>query len=727
LEPYKLPELNKRFTISAGWWRLLCLFIFIGSIQCVVAQDQHILISDTLDPKSITKKVIDIKEVQVIGQLRDANLKAGSTGINIDVKQLKQLPKFAGESDPYKALQYMGGVSQAGEANSGLYVRGGNNDQNLILLNGTMIQNPTHVLGMFSVFNPDLIGQMRFIKSGMPAEYGGRLSSIVDINTTNNIPDKILIKGSIGLISSRLSAQIPLNSKFAIYASLRGSYISSIILPMLTMIGIDSLLTQNKYEFWDANAGFIYNLAPRTKLTGHFYTGKDDMKISELKKYNMKENSTFWQNTSAGIQLNHIFNEKLSMNHQLNYSKFQIQSSLEWFNSLQNLQSQFENISYKADFFHISGQHQLKFGAELTYNEAIPNFNSSDSILPVEINSQHNIIHSTQLTAYARDEWTWKKWQFNLGLRGNIYAHIGPYTDFRDDGNISYSNNSIIKTYSGLEPRFFSRYLINPFSSIKISATRHIQYLNQIPVFSFGIPADLQIPASLYVKPQGSWHFSGGYFRNFSDNNWELSMEVYYKTLENQLEFKNGIEETFTNNMIEKNLLVGKGWNYGAEWKLSKNFGKLTGWISYNLAWSYRQFNQINGGIPFLARNDRRHDISVIGMYELNNCWSFSAIFVYATGNRLNLPLSWYIIDNKYVLEYGKYNAFEMPAYHRLDVSANCKLKKWHGIESELNFSIYNLYNRANPFQVYYSPKNQSLKMVYLLPIIPSVSWTFNL
>jgi len=729
LEPYKLPELNKRFTISAGWWRLMCLFIFIGSIQCVVAQNQHILISDTLDPKSITKKVIDIKEVQVIGQLRDANLKAGSTGINIDVKQLKQLPKFAGESDPYKALQYMGGVSQAGEANSGLYVRGGNNDQNLILLNGTMIQNPTHVLGMFSVFNPDLIGQMRFIKSGMPAEYGGRLSSIVDINTTNNIPDKILIKGSIGLISSRLSAQIPLNSKFAIYASLRGSYISSIILPMLTLIGIDSLLTQNKYEFWDANAGFIYNLAPRTKLTGHFYTGKDDMKISELKKYNMKENSTFWQNTSAGIQLNHIFNEKLSMNHQLNYSKFQIQSSLDWSNSMQatTLQSQFEDITYKADFFHISGHHQLKFGTELAYNAAIPNFIHSDSISSLEINNEHNVIHSTQLTIYARDEWTWEKWQLNLGLRANVYAHIGPYTNFQVDGNVIYPKNDIIKTYSGLEPRFYSRYLINSLSSIKFSATRHFQYLNQIPVFSIGIPADLQIPASLDVKPQISWQFSGGYFRNFAENNWEFSMEVYYKTLENQLEFKNGIANTFSNGMFEKNLLVGKGWTYGSEWKLSKNFGKLTGWITYNLAWSYRQFDQINNGIPYLAQNDRRHDISVIGMYELNKRWSFSTVFVYATGSRLNLPLSWFIIDNKYVLEYGKYNAFEMPAYHRLDISANYKLKPWRGIDSEINFSIYNLYNRANPFQVYYSARTQSIKMNYLLPIIPSASWTFHL
>ncbi|HEY6914045.1 MAG TPA: hypothetical protein VI413_05160, partial [Paludibacter sp.] len=236
-----------------------------------------------------------------------------------------------------------------------------------------------------------------------------------------------------------------------------------------------------------------------------------------------------------------------------------------------------------------------------------------------------------------------------------------------------------------------------------------------------------QVPASIYVKPQASWHLSGGYFQNISENDWELGMEVYYKTLENQLEFKNGIETTFANGMFEKDLLVGKGWTYGAEWKIRKNAGKLTGWLSYNLARSYRQFDKINNGLVFLANNDRRHDISLIGMYELNNRWNFSAVFVYATGNRLNLPVSWFFIDGKYVLEYGRYNAFEMPAYHRLDVSANHKLKTWHGIQSELNFSVYNIYNRANPFQVIFIPRSQSMRMSYLLPIIPSVSWTFHL
>lgn len=692
----------------------------------VICQEKTETKANTL---SASSKVLNIKEVEVIGRLKDANIKSGSTGLSIDVKELKLLPRFFGESDPFKTLQYIGGVSQASEANAGLYVRGGNNDQNLILLNGTSIQNPTHVLGMFSVFNPDLIGQMQFIKSGIPAEYGGRLSSIVDISSSTSVPEKFDLKGSIGLISSRLCAQIRLTPKFSIYASWRGSYISSVVLPAMSLLGTDSILTQNKYEFWDANAGFNYNISPRTKLSGHLYVGNDEISIGTFSNYNIQKNSTIWGNTAAGIQLKTSFNDDWSLQQQLNFSKFNIQSVLNWSTDLlepTTLQSQFQSVHYKAIFFHTTNNHSLKFGTEISDNNAMPNLIRSDSTSSIEFEKLHNNLHSVLLSVFARDEWNWKKFQFNLGIRANVYAQIGPYTDFQNN-NTLYTDNSIIKTYTGLEPRFYTRYLMDNNTSLKVSATRIHQYLNQIPVFSIGIPSDLQIPASLYVAPQASWHFSGGYFRNLNNDAWEFSIEAYYKTLENQLEYNNGITTSFNNSMFEKNLLVGKGWTYGTELKVRKNYGKFTGWATYNLAWSYRQFEKINNGLPYLAQNDRRHDLSVIGMYQLNDRLSFSTVFVYATGNRLNLPVSWFIIDNKIVLEYGKYNAFEMPAYHRLDISANYKLKKWHNIDSEINFSVYNVYNRANPYQLKFDVHYQQIFMNYLLPVLPSVSWTFHL
>lgn len=716
-------------------YKAFLLIIFVLVSHCVFSQQKYNVIADTTDAKSITKRTIEIEEVEVSARLRNVNVLSGSTGISVDVREIKMLPNIIGESDPFKALQYMGGVSQAGEGNSGLYVRGGNNDQNLILLNGSLIQNPTHVLGLFSVFNPDIVEKMRFIKSGIPAEYGGRLASVVDIGTINNPIEKFKLDGSVGLISSRLSIQTPVSEKLSVYGSFRTSYINTIILPVLNKIGIDSALTRNRFGFFDANAGAILRINDKTKISSHFYYGEDNIVIKEVQKYQFLDNAVRWNNLSGNVQLSHIFNENLSMTHLLGYSGFHIATDMSWSNSLVNFNSGFKNFSYKADFFNIKNDHYLKFGAELAINSSSPHLVKADSLLPITLNDEHNIMRSTQATLYFRDEWSVDNFQFNLGLRANIYSHWGPYTDYQSEARRHYSPDEVLRTYFNIEPRLFGRYLIDNTSSLKLSASRHVQYYNQIPVISVGIPVDIQLPAGLYIKPQTSWHFSGGYFKNFQNNNYETSAEVYYRSLRNQLELNSGLIETFTNNMLEKSIVSGNGWAYGMELKFRKNSGRFTGWVSYNLAWSYRQFDEINDGMPFLARNDRRHDLSIVGMYKINDRWNITALMVYATGNRLNLPLSWFIIENQVVLEYGKYNSFVMPPFHRLDLSANYKLGAIGKIKSELNFSVYNVYNRANPFQVFFSTSNFDVEknydfkigMSYLLPIIPTVSWTFHL
>ncbi len=713
----------------------ILLIIFAGLTLSVFSQQKYIVIADTSDTKSITQRTIEIDEVEIYARLRNVNLLSGSTGISVDISEIKLLPNIIGESDPFKALQYMGGVSQAGEGNSGLYVRGGNNDQNIILLNGSLIQNPTHVLGLFSVFNPDIVERMRFIKSGIPAEYGGRLASVVDIGTINNPIEKFKLDGSVGLISSRLSIQTPINEKLSAYGSLRASYINSIILPVLNTIGIDSALTRNRFSFLDANAGVILRINDKTKISSHFYYGEDNIVIKEVSKYKFLDNAVRWYNLSGNVQLSHIFNENVSMAHLLGYSGFHIGTDMSWSNSLINFNSGFKNISYKADFIQIKNNHHLRFGAELAYNSSMPHFVKADSLLPLTLNDEHNMMRSTQATLYFRDEWIVDNFQFNLGLRANTYTHWGPYTDYQSEDQQHYSRNEVLKTYYNLEPRLFGRYLIDNSSAIKLSASRHVQYFNQIPVISIGIPVDIQIPAGLYIEPQTSWHFSGGYFRNFQDNNYETSAEIYYRSLQNQLELSSGLIETFTNKMLEKGIVSGKGWTYGMELKFRKNSGRFTGWVSYNLAWSFRQFDDINDGLPYLARNDRRHDLSIVGMYKINDKWNITALMIYASGNRLNLPLSWFIIDKQVVLEYGKYNSFVMPPFHRMDLSVNYKLANIGSIKSELNFSVYNVYNRANPFQVFCSTTNFDMEknyefkigMSYLLPVIPTVSWTFHL
>lgn len=671
-------------------------------------------------------KQIELKEVSVLGKVSN-NILSGSTGMDIDLKKITRLPKLIGENDVYKALQHLGGVTLSGEANSGLYVRGGSSDQNLVLLDGALVHNPTHVLGMFSIFNTDVTNQLRFFKYGIPAEYGGKLSSVVDVSTLADIPEKTIIKGSLGVVMSRIMIQIPLNEKFSLYSSLRGSYISQIVFPVLRLVGVDSMLTKNRYEFWDANGGFTYKISSKTTINGSFYKGKDWLKVTELSKYNFEGNHSEWSNTVASLQINHLFSEYLSMSQKLCFSQFDILSSFDWFNSEQSIRSQLKNLTYKADFFHQYKKNTFKYGLEAQLNNTQPNFLKTDSLSPFNTNQGNNVYHSSLLALYFRNEFTWKKWLINAGIRANLYTHFGPFTDFLSEDTITYPQNKPIKTYFSVEPRFFARYLIDDSRSLKFSATRIHQFLNQIPVLSFGLPADIQLPASINVKPESSWHFSTGYFKNFNNNAWEGSMEVYYKTMENQLNFKNNIMSSFSAESVETNLLHGKGWAYGAEWRVQKNTGRFTGWITYNLSWSYRQFKDINKGNPYFDSNDRRHDISLVGMYVLNDRWSLSGLFTFASGSHINLPLSWYIIDGKTIFEYGDYNSVTLPVYHRLDMSATYKMKPIHGIKSELNFSIYNIYNRANPFQIYYSGSSQSLKMAYLLPILPSVSWNFRI
>lgn len=714
--------------------QLLIFFIFL--IQCFFVDATNSTIADSLQQKSALEDTLRISEVQITGLQPKTNLLSGSTGISFSLKEIKAMPNIIGDTDPFLTIKSLGGITQSGEGNSGIYVRGGNNDQNLILLNGTIIQNPTHVLGMFSIFNPDVIERMRLIKSGIPAEYGGRLSSVFEIGTTNNQLEKFRVDGAIGLISSRLAIQTPIGEKLSTYAAFRGSYLNQLVLPMISKLGVDSTITQNRYEFIDANWGMVYSPSSKTKISTHLYYGKDEIGITKTPKWDLSDNTTKWNNKTMAMQLNHVFNQQWSMNHHLGYSMFHITSDMMWGNTAFLFNSSSENASYKADFFSSAKHHQLKFGSEISYDRTLPHFVKADSLISIDLNNEYNTFQSIKASAYIRDEYTYNNLLINLGIRINAYRQIGPYTDYKLKPQKTYIAGKTVQSYQNIEPRLFIRYLIDSESSIKASATNHVQYLSQIPMLSIGLPFDLQIPASLYVKPQSSWHLSTGYFRNFENNMYETSIEAYYKSFSNQLEFTSGLIGTFTNEMLEKNLLYGKGHAYGLEVLLHKTRGRYTGWISYALSWNLRQFDQLNKGEPFFAKNDRRHDLSIANVYKLNNKWSFAAMFVLASGSRINLPLSWFIIDDKIVLEYGKYNAFTMPTYHRLDLSVTYQLNKKKNLNSDLTFSIYNVYNRANPFQVFFDTKsfysatdnfNFSMGMSYLLPVVPSITWTFHL
>lgn len=707
--------------------KFICILSTCIVITCICfAQQKQVLIKDTTDSNSIVNKVQTIRELEVRSKMATANIKSGSGGLVIDVTELRKLPNIVGDADPFKALQYMGGISQAGDASANMNVRGGNNDQNLVILNGCTIQNPTHVLGLFSVFNPDLIDLMRYYKTGIPAEYGGRLSSVIDIKNFSNIPQKVHIDGSVGLISSRLALKIPLSDKFSFYASQRGSYIGAFVLPILVKMGVDKKLAQNDFEFSDTNIGFNYAVSSSTKLSGHFYIGNDRISISQSVKFSIDDNNSRWGNRVLGLQLNHIFSDKFSMVHYLNATEFYMQSSVNWLTTNYSLNSLNRVLNYKSDFVYLLNRHTFKSGLEASFNETLPS-KIVQSDYEVEVPIQSSLFYrNSDVALYLRDEWERGNLLLNIGLRAGIHI-AAPY-----NAMIGTEQDAKSKFYGGLEPRFFSRWMIDDGSSIKLSATRHFQHLSRVPVVNFGVPLELLVPASAVNKSSSLWHFSGGYFRNVFENKWELSGEVYYKSFSNLLEFGGNLNDLFSEQQLLTKMYTGKGWAYGAEFLAKKNSGRFTGWLSYTLGLNYRQFDNINQGKPYLATNDRRHDFSMIGMYQLSDRINFSATFVYATGSRLNLPRSWFVVDNKVVLEYSGYNSFQMPAYNRLDIAMNYKLKPFYNINSELNFAIYNLYNRANPFQVYYSTSNVAnsmdfkIKMSYLIPILPSLSWTFH-
>ncbi|MDD2284531.1 MAG: TonB-dependent receptor plug domain-containing protein [Paludibacter sp.] len=692
------------------------------------AQQTYHILKDTTDSNSIILKVQQIKEIDVRSSYPLSKIKSGSSGISVDVNELKKLPNLLGDSDPFKALQYMGGISQAGEASANMNVRGGDNDQNVILLNGCPVESPTHILGLFSIFNPDLIDQMRYFKSGIPSEYGGRLSSVIDIKNNVQAPVNTEIAGNLGVLASRISLKTSLNKDLAVYAALRMSYLGTVVIPMLVRLGINPRLAQNNFEFYDTNFGFNYKLSSATRLSGHFYAGDDKLEVSCNDKFVIEDNASRWGNRVGGVQLSHVFTPVFSMIHNLNVSNFYTTSNLNWLNTPYNVNSERTTFNYKSDFMLVADNHNLKTGLDITVANLLPfafNKETNDTL-----NSRLKYNQFTDIALYFRDEWEKGPVLINAGIRAAVHLKH-PDRPF----STSMALNELMvteKLYTAIEPRFFSRWLLDEASSVKVSASKHFQFSNRVQLINLGLPVEIFVSASEQVKPSSLWHFSGGYFRSLCDNKWEFSVEAYYKSFANLLEYGGKLNDLMIEDNIEKLLYRGRAYAYGSEFMLRKNYGKFTGWFNYTLGWNFRQFDDINNGMPYLATNDRRHDMSLIGIYQINDKLSLSVAYVYATGSRLNLPRSWYIVDGNVVLEYSKHNSFVMPDYHRLDLSLVYKLPVWNKLNSELNISIYNVYNRANPFMVYYNTVAEGgnfdykIKMHYLTPILPSLSWTFR-
>jgi hypothetical protein len=678
-------------------------------------------------------------EVVVYSKRRDANVKNAQMGkIDLSMSQIRNIPAFMGEVDLLKAIQLLPGVRNAGEGNAGFYVRGGGPDQNLILLDDAVVYNTGHLFGFFSIFNSDAIKNVSLIKGGMPAQYGGRLSSVLDVTMKDGNINKLQMDGGIGLIASRFSIQGPIRkNKASFIISARRTYIDALTKPFIKKT---ANAYGSGYYFYDLNAKINYRFSEKDRLFLSGYFGRDVFDFRNARR--SFKTSIPWGNSTATLRWNHVFNRRLFANTTLLYNdyKFKFSAAQESFEL--GLSSGIRDFSIKTDLdYYPLPNHKLKFGGVFIYHKFIPNVVSGkqDSIVFTPNNEKEK--YAAESALYIQDDWEiGEKWKINYGIRFSSFTQIGPYTKYTRDANgnktdsTDYKSFEPVKTYTGFEPRMTIRYAINDETSVKASVTRNLQYIHLVSNSGTTLPTDLWVPSTYLVQPQVSWLYAAGFFKNFKDNTYETSLEVYYKDMQHQLEYREGYTPSL--NDPEEEFVFGDGWSYGTEWLVNKVRGRFTGWIGYTLSWTWRKFPQLNNGERYPVKYDRRHDISVVANYEANKKWKFGAVFVYGTGNAMTLPERFYIINGVLTQEYSKLNQYRMKAYHRMDLSATYTPvpKKKRKVESYWVFSVYNVYSRLNPYFIYFdqegSPYNGTLKVearqVSLFPILPAVTWNFK-
>ena len=705
---------------------------------------QHIDLNKdiSLDIKMLPKKN---DEVVITDHQADANVTDGQMSANrLEMKQVKQIPAFLGEVDVLKTIQLLPGVKGGAEGNAGFYVRGGGPDQNLVLLDEATVYNAGHLFGFFSVFNGDAVKDINLIKGGMPAQYGGRLSSVLDISMKEGNNQKYQVTGGIGVISSRVTVQGPIKKDTASFiVSARRTYIDVLINPFIKP---SSPFKGSGYYFYDLNTKLNWRINDKNTVFASGYFGRDVFSYNDTKSGFAV--SIPWGNATTSLRWNHLINPKLFMNTTQVFSdyKFSFGATQDGFEF--KLFSGITDFNTKLDFSYLpNNRHYIRFGANYTYHIFTPNSVSAQSGGTTFDLGGLKKQYGHEAAVYINDDWDiTDRIRISPGLRYSYFVQVGPFDRFVQDvtgrrvDTISYGRNQKVKDYGGLEPRISVRFILDEYSSIKASFTHNLQYVHLATISPISLPTDIWVPCSDVVKPQIGTQYAAGYFRNFYHNVYESSVEVYYKKMLNQVEFGQGaLPEDNINNNTDNNFVFGTGQSYGAEFFLKKRTGKFNGWIGYTLSWTTRTFPDIDGGKTFFARYDRRHDISVVLVYELNDHWTFGSVFVFGSGNAITLPTSRYIIEGQVVYDYGPRNSYRMEPYHRLDISATytCKEKKLFKrlpYQNNWNFSVFNVYNHHNPYFIFFTTAGSvqdgtlkvTAKQVSLFPILPSVTWNFN-
>jgi len=739
-------------TIEAGVYEISFRYTgFPSVIKTVDLSSKDVSLNVELGIKDGEKL---IEEVVVNGKRGD-NVNSAKLGqMELDIEQIKKLPAFMGEVDVIKTIQLLPGVSSVSEGGQGFYVRGGGPDQNLVLLDEGVVYNAAHLFGFFSVFNSDAVKSVNLIKGGMPANYGGRLSSVLEVNMNEGNNKRFGVKGGLGIISSRLTIEGPLKKdKGSFIVSGRRTYIDVLA---KAFIPDSSPFAGSGYYFYDLNAKLNYKLGEKDRIFLSGYYGKDVFTFAD-KKGGFSADMP-WGNGIAAFRWNHVFNSKIFMNVTSTFSdyKFKFGSKQDEFKI--EFLSGIQDYGTKVDFsYYPNTKHRIKWGVNYVYHIFTPSSVSASQDTVVFNTGNAQKLFSHEEAIYLMDEFDLNdRFRINAGLRYTLFQHVGPFTRYikgdisKPDTSIQYGRGDLIKFYHGLEPRVSFRWLTGVHNSIKGGFAYNYQFVHLTSLSAVSLPTDIWYPTTDIAKPQKGFQASLGYFQNFFDDKYEASVEIYYKGMKNMIEFKEGALPSDNVSDNTDNLLVfGQGWAYGIEFFFKKSVGKFTGWIGYTWAKTERKFPDLNGGKVYPAKYDRRHDLTVVGMYTLSDHWSLSGSFIYATGNTLTLPTSWYVQDQNLLYNYGARNSTRMAPYHRLDISATWYDKAYKErtdpatqkviqvkkkLRNNIAISVYNVYNRANPFFLFVDSDGNLLsgdfkltvKQVSLFPIIPSVTWNFE-
>jgi len=710
-------------TLVTGKYTLIVQFLGYKTKSVPLELTGNVQLSFDMEEESIA-----LKEVQITGEKNNVNVVQSELISKINVREIQNIPVILGEKDILKTIQLLPGVTPAGEGNAGFFVRGGGVDQNLILLDEAPVYNPSHLLGFFSTFNSDAIKDITLYKGGFPAEYGGRLSSVVDIKMNEGNNKKFHLSGGVGIIASRLAIEGPLfKSRGSFMIAARRTY-ADLFLKLLPRHGVDSTASKSTLYFYDLNMKANYQLSDKDKIYFSCYLGRDNFNLGGALGLN-------WGNITATSRWNHIINDKLFSNTSLIFNQYSYKFNIEVGSVTMRVLSEIKDWNLKEDLhFYLNSKNTIKFGFNSIYHTFVPS--KVDSTAFFRIRSMDNR-YALENAFYISDEQTISNHlKVSYGVRYSLFSSIGPGTVYTYDqvsdviDSATYSKGKIFNTFGGFEPRLLINYIINDSVSIKASYARSRQYIHLLSNTTSTTPFDLWVPSNINIRPEIADQFTLGYFRNFSDNMLETSVEVYYKSMRNQIDYRNGAN-LILNNKVEAQLVFGKGWGYGAEFLIRKKYGKLTGWISYTLSKTKRQFPDINSGNVFLAKQDRPSNLAIVGMFEFNPKLTFSATWIYISGNVVTFPSGRYLIDGNIVPYYTERNGYRMPDYHRLDIGLTWQRKKTERFESNWNFSVYNVYGRSNAYAINFQqdpndPTKMQAVQLSLFRFVPAITYNFR-